>query len=450
MEKQLHKLRQDAKTCCRALLRAADAREAVLRHVRLKGEQLILGQVSSPLPPGRKVWILGAGKASAAMAVGIEEILGQRIAGGLVIVKYGHTRPLHFIEVVEAGHPLPDAGSVEGTRRLLQLIQERSEPGDLILLLLSGGGSALMESPATGLSLEDLAAVNALLLASGATIHEFNAVRKHLSAVKGGQLARHLGGRETWSLILSDVPGDDLDTIASGPTVPDTSTFAEAWSVLRRYDLTHRLPAAVSHRFHRGLAAQLPDTPKAGDAVFDGQHHLIVGSNALACRAASEAAAGLGYAVRLRPSQVVSDNGEFAREEMDLAFGIAAALEAAGPPVCCISGGETTVRVTGRGQGGRNQDLVLRCVRDLARLEHPAVFLSLGTDGTDGPTDAAGAVADNLTLIRHESISDRPLQSYLEENDSYGFFDPLGDLVKTGPTGTNVMDVHLLLIGPQP
>ena len=447
MDEQLKTMRQDAQAICKAVLDASDARQAILRHVRWNGQELSLGSHLLSLPQGRGVWVIGAGKASASMALGVEDVLQKRIDGGLVIVKYGHTQPLRFIEIVEAGHPLPDAGTAQGTGRLLHLIEEKTGQDDLILLLLSGGGSALMESPAEGLALEDLIRINELLLACGASIHEINTVRKHLSAVKGGQLARHLAGRETWTLILSDVPGDNLDVIASGPTVPDSSSFYDAASVLEKYRLISRVPAAVQRRIRQGLGGEIPDTPKQGDSAFDRQHQLIVGSNALACRAAATAARQLGYSVEVRPNQVTLDNELFAREVIQLATALAGRKTDRSRRICHVSGGETTVRLQGSGKGGRNQDLVLNCVEALARLECPALFLSLGTDGTDGPTDAAGAIADNRTLARHRSTSDRPLEDYLKENDSYHFFAPLEDLVITGPTGTNVMDIHLLLIG---
>jgi glycerate 2-kinase len=448
MENRLKSLRRDAAAICRAILEASDARQAILRHVHWNSHHVTLGQEACGLPTGRSLWIIGAGKASASMAQGIEDIMQQRIAGGLIIVKYGHAQPLQYIDVVEAGHPLPDAGSVEATNRLLRLIQEKVAPDDLVLLLLSGGGSALLESPAGELALEDLIRVNELLLACGASIHEINSVRKHLSAVKGGQLARHLAGKETWSLILSDVPGDNLDVIASGPTVPDSSSFFDAWSVLDKYKLRSQIPAAVYRRIQQGLAGEIPDTPKQGDPAFHRQHQLIVGSNALACRAAATAAQNLGYSVRLRRDQVVLDNEVYAREIAGLAVEFTGGQADPTKPICYISGGETTVRLQGKGKGGRNQDLVLRCVKDLARLKCPVVLLSLGTDGTDGPTDAAGALADNRTLLRHQSTMRCDLETYIADNDSYHFFEPLADLIKTGPTGTNVMDVHLLLVHP--
>jgi len=447
MDEQLKKMRQDAKAICKAVLDASDARQAILRYVRWNGQVLSLGSHILSMPQGRGVWVIGAGKASASMALGVEDVLQARIGGGLVIVKYGHTQPLRFIEIAEAGHPLPDAGTVQGTRRMLQLIEEKTSPDDLILLLLSGGGSALMESPAEGLTLEDLIRVNELLLGCGASIHEINTVRKHLSAVKGGQLARHFTGRETWALILSDVPGDNLDVIASGPTVADSSSFYDAASVLEKYRLISRVPAAVQRRIRQGLGGEIPDTPKQGDSAFDRQHQLIVGSNALACRAAATAARELGYSIEVRPNQVTLDNELFAREVTQLATALVGRETDRNRPICHISGGETTVRLQGSGKGGRNQDLVLNCVEALARLECPALFLSLGTDGTDGPTDAAGAIADNRTLARHQSTLRRPLQEYVLENDSYRFFESLNDLIITGPTGTNVMDIHLLMIG---
>jgi glycerate 2-kinase len=444
METQLLRMRQDAWDICRAALWAADAGNALGHCLRVDKDGLMVGIRRILLPTQRKVWILGAGKASARMAQEMENLLSNRISGGLVLTKYGHSVPTRIVTIKEAGHPIPDENSESGTSEIIAFLQERIRPEDLILFLLSGGASALMEIPAAGLTMEDLALTGQLLLSCGATIQEMNTIRKHLSAVKGGQLARMAEGMEMITLVLSDVPGDDLETIGSGPTVADTSTFSQSIAILRKYGLEEKIPPKVHRRLCQGERGEVKETVKPGDACLLRHSVEIIGSNTISCSAAGKKAMELGYSPHLHSTTINLENKCYAGFLMGKA--VEFCRTSPGMKKAFLSGGETTVQLTGKGKGGRNQDLVLNCVQELSLLPRPVVFLSLGTDGTDGPTDAAGAIADNFTLRRHGALARPPLNDFLLENDSYSFFEALGDLLKTGPTGTNVMDLHLLLM----
>jgi glycerate 2-kinase len=437
-------LRRAARAIFRAALAAADPVEAVQRHVRLSGGTLVAGGHRYPLRAVDRIWVVGAGKASAAMALAIEGLLAKRIAGGLVNVKYGDTARLRRIERNECGHPVPDEAGVRGAERIAEIAQGAGRR-DLLICLISGGASALMPRPAPPVTLSEKQAATRLLLACGADIQEINAVRKHISAIKGGQLARLAAGAAVLSLLLSDVIGDGLDTIGSGPTAPDASTFADARAVLDRYALYALAPAAVRKRIEAGIRGEIPETPKADDPAFRRVRNLVVGSNRLAVDAAAAKARELGFRPLVLSTTVEGETREVARVHAAVAREIVASGKPVRPPACVISGGETTVTLRGGGLGGRNQEFALAAAIDLAGCDR-VVVLSGGTDGTDGPTDAAGAIADGRTLAR---AARRGLDArrYLAENDSYHFFEPLGDLLKTGPTGTNVMDVRLLLVG---
>ncbi len=445
--KSLRTLRADAARIWTAALRAVDAGAAVRRFASRRGSMLRLGKQSIDLGRVRSVWVLGAGKASAAMAGALEEVLGEHLSGGIVVTKYGHGLPLGKIEVVEAGHPLPDANGVDGGNRMVTLIRSRIRPGDLVLCVFSGGGSALLVSPAEGISLEDKLACTKLLLRCGSTIHEFNAIRKHLSNLKGGGLARLLSGTTAVSLIISDVVGDPLDTISSGPLVPDTSTYGDCLEIVRKYGIGQGIPASVMARLEAGAEGRKPETPKAGDRIFRNTENIIVASNDRACRTACAAARRLGYHSFVLTTRLEGDTAESARFHMSVAEEIVCNGRPLRRPACIISGGETTVRVSGGGKGGRNQEFVMHCARRLAHLSAPCAVASIGTDGTDGPTDSAGAISDNTTVARSLRFGAGFLDECTGANDSYNFFRRLGDLVVTGPTRTNVMDLRIILIG---
>ena len=440
-------LRSDAARLWTAALRAADPEAAVRNFVKRRGHALRVGNHRFDLSGTRAVWVLGAGKAAAPMARALEQILDKYLSGGIVVTKYGHGLPLKKIEIIESGHPLPDENGVAGALRMVSLIKSRIQPGDLVLCPFSGGGSALLVAPAEGISLEDKLACTELLLNAGATIHEFNAIRKHLSNLKGGGLARLLAEMTTISLIVSDVVGDALDTIASGPMVPDTSTFGDCLESIYRLKIADEVPSSIMNRLEAGVAGRIPETPKPGDPIFRNTANFIIAGNAQACSAAAREAGRLGYKVLVLTTRLEGDTAEAAHFHMSIAEEIIFRGKPLRHPACLISGGETTVKVTGSGTGGRNQEFSLNCARQLAHLPAPCVVASVGTDGTDGPTDAAGAIADNTTVARSLKFGARFMQESAENNDSYNFFRRLGDLIITGPTHTNVMDLHLILIG---
>lgn len=421
-----------------AALQAVDPAEAVRRNIVLEGNTLHVGTAIYDLRQYEHVYVVGAGKASAAMGLALEDILGERITAGWINVKDGYTAPTRTITIHEAGHPLPDARSVEGTRQIVSLLN-RAEATDLVFCLISGGGSALMTLPAEGISLSDVEVLTQALLRSGATINEMNTVRKHLSQVKGGQLARLAYPAQVISLILSDVIGNPLDVIASGPTSPDPTTFAQAYEVLRKYRLLEDLPDSIVHYLQRGMEGQIPETPKVQDIAFRRTQNLIIASNEHAAYAARDRARQLGLNSLLLSTFI---EGE-AREVGKVFAAIARELDRSGQPIprpaCIIAGGETTVSVHGQGLGGRNQELALAAAPLLAGLDK-VVLIALGTDGTDGPTDAAGAIVSGSTASRaaEKGLS---IAHYLENNDAYHFFQALGDLLITGPTNTNVNDL---------
>jgi glycerate 2-kinase len=437
-------LRRHALAIFHASVKAVDPAEAIRRHVRVEGGKLRAGGRRYDLERCRHIYVIGAGKAAAVMAGALEGLLGRRIAGGLVNVKYGHTAKLKRVECNECGHPVPDEAGVAGARRIADIAASAGNE-DLVLCVISGGGSALLPLPAEPVTLEEKQAVTRLLLQCGANIHEINAVRKHVSAIKGGQLARMCAPAAVLALMLSDVIGDDLDVIGSGPTAPDSSTFGSAKAVLERYGVWEKAPASVRERIERGMAGEIPETPKPGDRLFARVSNVIVGSNKLAVEAAAAKARQLGYRPLVLSTTIEGETRDVARVHAAIAREIVMSGRPVRRPCCVISGGETTVTLRGDGLGGRNQEFALAAAGDIAGLDN-LVVLSAGTDGTDGPTDAAGAMAFPDTVERARRLGMEARQ-YLDRNDSYHFFKPLGDLILTGPTGTNVMDIRLVLVG---
>jgi glycerate 2-kinase len=441
------RMHADARRIWDAALRAVDPAAAVRRHVKRHGDDLLVEGKRFSLGRVSGIWVLGAGKAAAPMALALEKILGDRLTGGVLVTRYGYGLPLRRLELIEAGHPLPDANGVAAAARIARMAENEIGAGDLVICLLSGGGSALLVSPAPGITLEDKLAATKILLNSGASIQETNAVRKHLSNMKGGGLARTLAHVPVISLILSDVVGDDLDTIASGPLVPDSTTFKECKEILCRLKIEQGLPPAVRRRMEKGAAGSIPENPKPGDPIFRRKMNVIVGSNALACGAAANAARRLGYHTLVLTSRLQRDTAEAAHFHTAVLQEIIAENRPLRRPACLISGGETTVKVVGSGKGGRNQEFALHCVRGLASLPAPCLVASVATDGTDGPTDAAGAIVDNSSLARSLAFGAGALDEAIRNNSSYDFFKRMGDLIVTGPTRTNVMDLHILLLG---
>jgi hydroxypyruvate reductase len=363
------------------------------------------------------------------MARAVERLLGKRIAGGWINVKDGHTAHLRRIHQQECGHPIPDERGVEGARRMSEIAREAG-PRDLLICVISGGASALTPAPLPPMTLGQKQELTKKLLASGATIHEINTVRKHLSSIKGGQLAKLAYPATTIALILSDVIGDDLDVIGSGPTVGDRSTIADARAVLGKYGI-------AQVEFH--------ETPKLGDAALERVQNIIVGSNEQAIDAAARHAKALGYRTMVLSTRIEGETRDVASVHAAIAKEILATGRPLRAPACVLSGGETTVTIRGSGMGGRNQEFVLAAAIALDG-SGPATVLSAGTDGTDGPTDAAGAIADSTTVSRARELG-LDAGAFLVENDSYHFFEKVEGLVKTGPTGTNVMDVRVVLVG---
>ncbi len=437
-------LRAHARSVFQAALRAADPAEAIERHLRIENGVLHAAGRRYPLSNFDRIYVIGAGKASAVMARAVERTLGRRITGGFVNTKYGHGAKLRRIELHECGHPVPDEAGVRGAGRIAGIAANAGER-DLIVCVISGGASALLPMPAAPVTLAEKQEVTSLLLASGATIHEINAVRKHISAIKGGRLVELAYPATVLSLLLSDVIGDDLDVIGSGPAAPDASTFSDALRVLAKYALLDRVPRSVRCLLETGAQGAVPETPKPGDPLFARVRNLVVGSNRLAVAAAEAKARDLGYRPVVLSTSIEGETRDIALMHAAIAREILESGRPARPPACLISGGETTVTLCGGGLGGRNQEFVLAAAIALAGRGR-VVVLSAGTDGTDGPTDAAGALADGRTVRRAADLGLDARRS-LANNDSYRFFKPLGDLVKTGPTGTNVMDIRLLLIG---
>lgn len=463
-------LRDDVLTILDAAIRAVDPHQAVLDNVRLAGDALWIGGRSYALADLGRILVVGGGKAGTPMAAAVCEALGDRIVGGAVNVKYGHTSaaggwrvsygrggesyepPARAetgpIAIHEAGHPVPDAAGLAGAEKIAAMLSALTER-DLVVVLISGGGSALLPLPVAGVSLGDYQKLTSILLASGADITEINILRKHLSRLQGGQLARLAAPAQVAALILSDVVGTPLDAIASGPTVPDRSTFADAWAVLERYHAVAQIPDSVREHLRRGLAGETPDTPKAGDPLFERVNTVVIGDNAIAGRAAVAAAAKLGYGSTLLTTFIQGEAREIGRAAAGLAQGIATGQSDYAPPACLVLGGETTVTLKGSGMGGRNQELAVSAALALSGYTLPegveVAVVSLGTDGTDGPTDAAGGIATLDTLARARAVGS-DVRATLANNDSYHFLSALGDLLITGPTQTNVNDLMLVMV----
>ena len=437
-------IRQHAFEIFQAGLAAVDPAEAIFRHVKLSKDVLEVGGRRFVLNDFKRIFVVGGGKAGAPMGQALEQLLEDRIADGVIVTKQGHGLPLKDVRLIEAGHPVPDKRGIQGADEMLSLVQGAGER-DLVLCLISGGGSALMVSPADGMTLEDKQAVTKLLLACGADIHEINTIRKHLSRIKGGGLAGLAWPATVVSLILSDVIGDDLNVIASGPTVADTSTFSDAHRIFLKYGIWNQVPAPVRKRIEAGLEGGVPETPGAEDPIFQKSCSQLVGTNMQALQAAGIKARGLGYNVMILSSFMQGEAREIAKVLAGVAREVRESGNPMASPACILCGGETTVTIKGEGKGGRNQEFALAAACAIEGLED-VVILAGGTDGNDGPTDAAGAIVDGSTLARAAERKMDP-QDHLDRNDAYHFFQPLQDLLMTGPTNTNVMDVYMALIG---
>jgi hydroxypyruvate reductase len=425
------------------VLRASDPRTLLLQKLSRHQNVFKAGRFRYNLTRYRHVYVVGAGKASGTMALALEEILGNRITDSLVVVKHGYTSRVSRVRILEAAHPIPDRTGMRGAQEIISLLRKAGKD-DLVIVLLSGGGSALMPLPVEGVTLAQKQRTTQLLLRSGASINEINVVRKHLSQVKGGRLLLYAAPAHVLTLILSDVLGNPLDTIASGPTFPDPSTYAEAIQILKKYWLWHRLPGPVQRHLIRGQRGTEDETLKPGNPIFKNAQHLIIGDNRVTLKAAARAARAAGFKTQILTSTLKGEAREVACVFGSIARELQQGIKRSRGKACLLASGETTVTVTGNGQGGRCQEFALAAAFEIAGLSHTRV-VAFGTDGTDGPTDAAGAYVDEKTLRKAIRQGLDPVRA-LHDHNSFPFFKALGQHIMTGPTGTNLNDLYLLFI----
>jgi len=424
-------------------LNAADPKQIIKSKLLLKGSILNVDGYSFDLKRFKNIYVIGGGKASGSMAEALEQVLGRRIKNGLVNVPRGSKNKTDIVELHETSHPIPDEAGVKGTSRMLGIAEQTKEE-DMIICLISGGGSSLMPLPRGEISIADKREMTNALLKCGATINEVNTVRKHTSDFKGGWLAKKAYPATILNLILSDVVGDPLDFIASGPTVPDSTTFNDAIIVLKKYGLWDKAPASIRKVLSDGEKGVIPETPKAGDEAFEKVFNVVVGNNRLASTIAREHLEVEGLNTLLLTATLEGEARHVGVVLASIAREVAASGNPVQKPAGIIAGGETTVTVTGEGLGGRNQEIALAAAQKLDGMDG-VVIASLSTDGVDGPTDAAGALADGKTLAR-AAKKGLAAEEFLARNDSYHFFSKLGDLIFTGPTGTNVNDVTVIVV----
>ncbi|RJS75392.1 glycerate kinase [Candidatus Bathyarchaeota archaeon] len=439
------KAREVAIDVIEASLKAVDPREVIKAKINLSNATLNVDGRTFNLRLFEKIIVVGGGKAGGPMAEALEETLGDRIEEGLIVVPKGtasqyHTKRIRFHE---ASHPIPDRSSLEGAQKIMDLASN-AEENSLVICLISGGGSSLMTLPKAGVSLSDMQKMTDLLLRCGATIREINTVRKHVSAFKGGQLAKAAYPATLLCLLLSDVLGDPLDVIASGPTVPDTTSYDDAVNVLKRHNIWDKAPQSIRRILLDGQKRLVEETPKPDDPAFTKVHNVVVGNNRLACEAARNKLKEEGLNVLYLTSLLEGEAREVGIALSSIAKEILASGNPAPPPAGIIAGGETTVTVEGSGKGGRNQEIALAAALKIDGIDRILVA-SFSTDGIDGPTDAAGAIVDGRTIVRSRNLC-MDAREYLGNNDSYTFFEKLGDLIHTGPTGTNVNDITLMIV----
>jgi len=426
-------------------VRAADPERLVKRNLRVSGRRLIAGGTAYPLGRGRLV-LVAAGKAAATMAHAAERVLGRLLDDAIAVAPAGPPSYLRRTRLMVAGHPVPDARGAQAAEAVLALARGLGRD-DLLLVLLSGGASALLPAPVAGVGLAEKAALTGRLMRAGATIHELNTVRKHLSQIKGGGLARAAAPARVACLVLSDVVGDDPSTIASGPTVPDPTTYADAIEVLRGRGVWEETPAAIRRHLEAGLRAEAPETAKPGDPLFARVMTRIVGNNAVAVAAAEREARRHGLRARVLTTRLEGEAREASRVLVSVLRECVESGRPLAPPLCLLAGGETTVTVRGPGRGGRNQEIAVAAVDPLSSFPAHAVVASIATDGVDGASDAAGGVVDQETAREAAGLSLAPAAAFLAASDSTSFLGPVGGLIVTGPTGTNVVDLTVLLAG---
>jgi glycerate 2-kinase len=430
-----------------AALNSVEPTQTVLKHVNRDGNLISFQDQKYDLDHYKRIFLVSLGKAALPMTQAMVQILQDQLTGGIILIKEGYISDINRgqlptnISIIEAGHPLPDKRGIDGSRRIAKLLENVDER-DLIICLISGGGSALMTDPASDISLEDMQLLTSQLLNCGASIDEINTIRKHIERLKGGWLARIAAPSRIVSLILSDVVGNPLEVIASGPTVPDPTTYRDVIAILQHYKLFQSLPKRIHAHLLEGLNGDIPDTPKPGEAIFDRVTNIIIGSNQLSCQAAIHEAQKLGFNTLLLTTFLQGEARQAGRLISAIAKELVFNHQPLPKPACIILGGETTVTVSGNGLGGRNLEIALGAVNDIASLDN-ITLITLATDGVDGLTDAAGSVVTGETLY-HAMEKGLDPQKFLEQNDSYHFFEQLGDLIKIGPTGTNVNDLAFL------
>jgi len=436
-------LRNDMMKIVRQAIAAVDPMNAVRAHCVLEDGLLHVGSDTIDLNRYGRINVIGAGKASAFMAKALEEMLGDRIRGGVISTKKGYDTKLKKVALIEAGHPLPDKNSFVAAQKAVEEVRSLGAD-DLIICLLSGGASALWTLPAASLDLEDKIKTTQSLLACGADIHEINAIRKHISGIKGGRLACASYPARLITLAISDVVGDEYSSIGSGPTVADPTTYEQAIGIVKKYSLQEELPPSVLRHLEAGRQGREEETPKPGDCRLDGNIQNIITSNRQAIEAAMSIARHSGYNTYVISYNMTGEARIVGRRLASIAKEVVEGKGPISPPAILLSGGETTVTVRGRGKGGRNQELALAAAMEISGWNKISV-VSVGTDGADGPTDAAGAVADGNSIERGRAM-EMDAKYFLDQNDSYTYFDMLGDLIRIGPTGTNVMDIQVIAI----
>lgn len=447
MDRITTQMKRHAGMLLREAVRAVQPRCLIRNYMKMKGPRLHIGADILDTGAFKHIYIIGTGKATAAMALETARILGTRLTGGVITVKYGHGIDIPNITTMEAGHPVVDENSLSGTERILACAGDAGQD-DLVICLISGGGSALLEALPDNISLKDMQCAHRLLLASGAPISEVNTVRKHLSRVKGGRLAEAVSPASCITLILSDIIGDPVDAIASGPTTPDPTRFEDALNVIHRHCLAENLPRSIMDHIERGCRNLVPETPKAGDPLFQKIQNHIIGNNEAALEAARAKAISLGYNTSVLTSCMEGESREVSAYVTDIVKRIQSENAPVIKPACLLMGGETTVTLTGGGKGGRNQEMALAALMAMQESRGSYLIACMGTDGTDGPTDAAGGMAFPEIAARSEKLGLNPAD-YLQDNNAYPFLEKTGGLIKTGPTGTNVMDIVVALVpGP--
>lgn len=418
--------------------------QLIPRKVILEGSYLVIDTSKFDLNRFEKIYVVGTGKASATMAFELEKLIGTKICNGIVSTKYGHSTPCNKIRIIESGHPVLDENGLRAGNEILKLVSEADE-NDLVICLLSGGGSSLLEKLPDEITLSELQSVFRALLKCGANIEEMNIVRRHLSKIKGGLLAEAIYPATSVSLILSDVINDPLEAISGGVTSPDPSTFQDALNIIAKYKIKDQIPENVLKYISMGTQGRISETIKTGNKIFEKVTNIILGNNKEALIIAKEKAESLGFNVLIHSDNIQGEARDIGKLAANIAKEIFKKNLPISKPACVLIGGETTVKIVGAGKGGRNQELVLSAMIEMNDSEFNYIIASCGTDGTDGPTDAAGAIASKEIWQRSKELDISPLP-FLQNNDSYTFFEKTGGLIITGPTGTNVMDIIIILV----